>query len=157
MIIISSRWRLLNLDRFEDRVPWFLKEFPKYIVLFDMPLSKFLKLTAKVSQPSWLDTGFSYQFLVKHNNINYSSKKDISVLNTNKMCKDDKIIKCISHRYLCTAVLISFCPNVTKMWHLLHLYTWVLDHIKFCTVVLNIFKVNMEFCIYSAYLKFYLK
>ena len=32
-----------------------------------------------------------------------------------------------------------------------------LDHIKFCKVVLNIFKGNMEYSVHSAHFNFYLK
>ena len=33
----------------------------------------------------------------------------------------------------------------------------LLDHIKFCKVILNIFKVNMKFNVHSAHFNFYLK
>ena len=74
------------------------------------------------------------------------------------MFKYDQIIKCISPKFFCTAVLILFCPKSCQdVTPTLFVYLSFLDHIKFCKVVLNIFKVNMENSVHSEYFSFYLK
>ena len=53
---------------------------------------------------------FNINFWLKIYHINYSSKVEIFVVNANKMCKYNQIIKGIS-LFFGTAILILFCPK----------------------------------------------
>ena len=64
---------------------------------------------------------------------------------------------------VCLLSLLYCCPDfiLSKMLSRCDTYFICifefLDHIKFCKVVLNIFKVNMKFSVHSAHFNFYLK
>ena len=82
-------------------------------------------------------------FWLNINQINYSSKMDVFVLNANKLYKGDQIIKGISLKFSVQYVI----PTLFEF----------LDHITFCKVVLNVLKVNMEYSVYSMHFNFYFK
>ena len=62
-----------------------------------------------------------------------------------KMCKNDQLVKCIFlHCYpdFILSKKLSRCDTY---------FICVFDPIKFCKVVLNIFKLNMEYSVHSAF------
>ena len=97
---------------------------------------------------------FHINFWLNINHINYSTKMEIFVLNVNKMWNHHQIIKCISLKSSVLLFWFYFVQKVVKMWHLLYLYIWVLDYIRLCEVVLNIFELNMKYSVHSAHFNF---
>ena len=100
---------------------------------------------------------FHISFWLNINHINFSSKMDIFVLNANKMCKNDQIIKCISLKFSLLPSWLYFVQKVIRCEAYFICIFEFLDHIKFCKVELDIFKVHMECIIYYAHFYLYFK
>ena len=81
---------------------------------------------------------------------------DIFILSANNMCKYDQMMKCISLKFYVPLSCFFWSQKLSR-YDTCFIYMFeFLDHIKFCKVVLDIFKVNMEYSVHSAHFNFFI-
>ena len=129
--------------------------------------TKLESLTSRLETPqSWLVEGtltltlqvFRINFWLNINHINYSSKMAYLCLK----CKW-KYVNMTKLQGVYLLSLLYCCPDfiLSKMLSRCDIYCICmfefLDHIKFCKVVLNIFKIYVKFSVHSPHFNFYFK